>query len=53
LIDLLLISYSKAEAMFDATLELTAERMTEQLRMNWGHYLSSYLDTWRKEESDV
>lgn len=53
LIDLLLISFSKAEAMFDAGMELTAERLTEQLRMNWGHYLSSYLETWSKEAHDV
>lgn len=48
LIDLLLISYSKAEAMFDKDLELRAETFIEQLRMSWGNYLANYLETWRK-----
>jgi Histidine kinase-, DNA gyrase B-, and HSP90-like ATPase len=50
LIDLLLIAYSKAEAMFDREMQLTAEQFIEQLRMNWGHYLTSYITTWKQQE---
>jgi hypothetical protein len=49
LVDLLLISYSKAEAMFDKELQLTAEEFIEHLRMNWGHYLNSYIKTWKQQ----
>jgi hypothetical protein len=49
LIDLLLISYSKAEGMFDKEMRLTAEQFIEQLRMNWGHYLTSYINTWKQQ----
>lgn len=46
LIDLLLISYTKAESKFadDASIEIF-----EMLRMNWGQYLKSYL---KKVEGD-
>ena len=50
LIDLLLISYSKAEAKFENDLEMTAEQFIEQLRSNWGQYLKSYINTWIKEQ---
>ena len=49
LIDLLLVSYAKSEAMFDSTLELSAERFIEQMRMNWGNYLASYIDAFKRE----
>ena len=49
LVDLLLIAYAKSEAMFDPTIQLTAERFIEQLRMTWGNYLSSYIETFRNE----
>ena len=49
LIDLLLISYSKAEAMFEKDLELRAETFIEQLRMTWGNYLANYIETWKKD----
>lgn len=52
LIDLLLIAYAKSEAMFDPTLTMPAERFIEQLRMNWGNYLSNYLDTFQKENAE-
>jgi hypothetical protein len=45
LIDLLLISFAKAQAMFDPKLTMTAEQLLEQLRMNWGNYLSNYIST--------
>lgn len=49
LIDLLLIAYAKSEAMFDSTIQLTADRFIEQLRMNWGNYLSNYIETFKTE----
>ncbi len=45
LIDLLLISFAKAQSMFDPALKMTAEQLLEQLRMNWGNYLSNYIST--------
>lgn len=53
LIDLLLISYSKAEAMFDRGAQLTAERFVEQIRMNWGHYLTNYIETYNQQNQKV
>jgi hypothetical protein len=50
LIDLLLISFAKAQAMFDPALTMTAEQLLEQLRMNWGNYLSNYIATAKKSE---
>jgi hypothetical protein len=50
LIDLLLISFCKAEAMFDGGLELKSEDFVEQLRTNWGNYLQSYVKTWMKDQ---
>ncbi len=52
LIDLLLISYSKAEAMFNPSDTYTVERLLEQLRMNWGQYLSNYIDTHIRTNSE-
>lgn len=52
LIDLLLIAYSKAEAKFEGDLEIRVEDFVEQMRMNWGTYLQSYLRTWLKENSE-
>lgn len=53
LIDLLLISYAKSEAMMDPGLEMSADRFIEQLRMGWGNYLASYIETFNKEWSDL
>ena len=50
LIDLLIISYSKAEAKFDSSTEWTAENFLEELKINWGHSLNSYIKTWKKTE---
>jgi hypothetical protein len=50
LIDLLLISYSKAEAKFEKDITFTAEEFVEHMRINWGMYLKSYLATWSKED---
>ena len=49
LIDLLLLSFSKAEAMVDPKMQQTPESLLEYLRMNWGQYLRNYIDTYRKE----
>ena len=49
LIDLLLLSFSKAEAMVDPKMQQTPESLLEYLRMNWGQYLKNYIDTYRKE----
>lgn len=50
LIDLLLISFAKAEGMFEQGLELKSEDFVEQLRTNWGNYLQSYVKTWMKDQ---
>ena len=48
-IDLLLIAFSKAEAMFDPTETCSAEVFSENLRTFWGQYLKNYLDQWQKQ----
>jgi hypothetical protein len=35
--------------MFDKEMKLTAEEFIEHLRMSWGHYLSSYIKTWKQQ----
>ena len=52
LIDLLLISFAKAEGMFEQSMELKSEDFVEQLRTNWGNYLQSYVKTWIKDQED-
>jgi len=49
LIDLLLIAYAKSEAMMDPSVQISAEKFVEQLRMNWGNYLSNYIETFKNE----
>jgi hypothetical protein len=51
LIDLLIISYAKSESMFDKQKEFKAEKFFEDLKINWGQYLKSYLETWKEENS--
>ena len=46
LIDILIMSYAKAEAMFDDEIELKAEDFAEQLKSAWGNYLKNYISTW-------
>jgi hypothetical protein len=36
--------------MFDPALTMTAEQLLEQLRMNWGNYLSNYIATAKKSD---
>lgn len=51
LIDILVIAYSKAEAKFDNNLKWeNLETFLENLRLNWGQYLSSYIETWKSEQ---
>jgi len=52
LIDLLLISFAKAEAMFDKPLTMTSELFIEQMRMNWGNYLKNYISTYKRDFDD-
>jgi hypothetical protein len=47
LVDILIMSYGKAEAMFDNELQMRAEDFSDQLRAAWGNYLKSYIKTWR------
>lgn len=49
LIDLLLISHAKAETMIDPKTQWQPEKLLETLRMQWGHFLSNYIDTYKKE----
>ncbi len=49
LIDLLLLSYSKAQAMTDEGSIQSVSSLLEQLRMDWGNYLRNYIETYRKE----
>lgn len=52
LIDLLLISFSKAEAMFERGEKLSPENFSENLKMQWGNYLSSYIKTLRENRQE-
>ena len=48
LIDLLLISYNKAESKFDPKSKMLVSDLSEQLQINWGQYLQSYLNGWER-----
>lgn len=48
LIDLLLISYAKAETMVNSEYEATMDF----LKSNWGHFLSSYIESYKKEQEE-
>lgn len=53
LIDILLISYSKAEAKFDNKLVWDdLESFLENHRQNWGQYLANYIETWLREQGE-
>lgn len=45
LIDFLLISFAKAETLMDSE----NENLLDFLKTNWGHFLSSYIDDYKKE----
>lgn len=50
LVDLLFISYAKAEAMFEGDTQITVEDFVEQFKSGWGQYLQNYIKTWKAEE---
>ena len=50
LIDLLIISYAKAEASFEKESVMSSPEFIEQLRISWGNFLNSYVKTWQKEQ---
>lgn len=52
LIDLLIISYSKAEGAFSADDKMTALEYIEAQRSNWGEYLKRYLTTWKNKRDE-
>lgn len=49
-IDLLIISYSKAETKFEPDTKMQVEDFIETLRNNWGMYLKQYLNTWKADK---
>lgn len=51
LIDLLIISFAKAESMFEVGNQFTSEQFVELLRNSWGQFLQSYVWTWQKEQA--
>ena len=51
LIDLLLMSYTRAEGDFnDDSFQATPEEVVEGLRMNWGTFLDRYIKRWKKDK---
>jgi len=50
LIDLLIMSFSKAEASFDANTTVTLSDFMDRLRMDWGSFMSTYLKTYQNEK---
>ena len=44
MVDLLIIAHAKAEAMFGPDAQLTAKEFTDQIRLFWGQYLTSYIN---------
>lgn len=49
LIDVLLISYAKAESMLNPSEKSTPIDVIDQLKSNWGQYLKTYVSTWMEE----
>ena len=49
LIDMLLISYAKAESMLMSTAFTTQQDLIDRLKTNWSLYLKTYVATWRAE----
>lgn len=52
LMDILLISYVKAESNFSPEDSYSAEDFFEQMKNNWGQYLKSYVRTWKREKNE-
>jgi len=53
LIDLLIMSFAKAEALFDANTTVTISDFMEQLRTMWGSFLTTYLKTLQNEKNKI
>ena len=49
LIDIILMAFGKAKAMIDHDQTMTGNQFQDQLINNWGAFLSSYIETWKKE----
>ena len=52
MLDLIMISHGKAEGLTDPTVEYTAEKFIETLRVNWGMYMDTYIKAWTREEGE-
>lgn len=51
LIDLLLVSYSKSEAMFPAGQVMRVENFIESVKSDWGKYLNQFIRTWNEQDA--
>jgi hypothetical protein len=52
LIDLLLVSYSKSEAMLESGMQMKSESFIENIKADWGRFLKQYLETWETQSDD-
>jgi hypothetical protein len=52
LIDLLLVSYSKSEAMLEPGKQMKSESFIENIKADWGRFLKQYLETWETQSDD-
>lgn len=52
MIDLLIMSFAKAEASFDENTTVNIATFMEQLRMNWGNFLTTYIRTYKDDNYD-
>lgn len=50
MLDLLIIAYAKAEAVFSPESEYTADQFVQHLRVNWGQMLNSFVTARKKEK---
>jgi hypothetical protein len=53
LLDLLIMSYGKAETRFDPDEQIRASDLLDQLRSNLGQYLNSYVRTWMNTREEA
>jgi hypothetical protein len=51
LIDLLLVSYSKSESMFSPGQTMRVEEFIENIKGDWGKYLTHFIRTWNEQEN--
>jgi hypothetical protein len=50
LMDLLLVSYSKSEAMFSPGQLMKVENFIEDIKGDWGKYLGQFIRTWHEQD---